>query len=97
MALFVDESWKEVAYFHALLTDPVSFVEQALETPENLYALELAQRLADDAKLIDESVKQRLLDARQAHAPAKPEILLEQHFKQLTPLSEQTAISEPIT
>ncbi|MEM6522018.1 MAG: NACHT domain-containing protein, partial [Cyanobacteria bacterium P01_C01_bin.70] len=97
IALLADKNWKEVVYFYALLTEPVPFIEKALETPESLYTLELAQRIADDAKLIDESVKQRLLDARQAHAPAKPEILLEQHFKQLTPLSEQTAISEPIT
>jgi hypothetical protein len=97
MAHFADETWKEVVYFYALLTDPVLFIEKALETPENLYTLALAQRLADDAKWVDKGLKQRLLEARQAHAPATPKLLLEQHFRQLTPLDDRTAISAPIT
>ncbi|MGD1860518.1 MAG: GUN4 domain-containing protein [Leptolyngbyaceae cyanobacterium] len=93
----VDETWKEVVYFYALLTDPVPFIEKALETPDDLPTLELVQRIADDAKSIDDKLKQRLRDARQQHQPETAAAILEQHFQQLIPLSETTAISEPIT
>jgi hypothetical protein len=97
LAHFADETWKEVVYFYALLTNPVPFIEKALETPENLHTLELAQRIANDAKSIDDTLRQKLLDARQAQAPASADVLLAQHFQNLTLLNEQTAISDCIT
>lgn len=97
MEHFADENWKEVVYFYALLTNPVPFIAKALEIPENLHTLDLAERIANDAKSIDDPLRQRLLDARQQQAPKSAKVLLEQHFQKLTALNEQTAISDYIT
>lgn len=97
MEHFSDESWKEVVYFYSLLTDPVPFIETALETPENLYTLELAQQIVNDAESIDQGLKQKLLDVLQEQEPKSATVLLEQRFQKLIRLSEQTAISTPVT
>ncbi|MEM6427172.1 MAG: GUN4 domain-containing protein [Cyanobacteria bacterium P01_D01_bin.128] len=92
-----DETWKEVVYFYALLTDPVPFIKSALEITDNLPTLELAQRIADDARSINETLKQQLRDARQKHQPETAAAVLEQRFQQLVQLSKNTALSQPIT
>ncbi len=94
---FSDKNWKEVVYFYALLTNPVPFIEKALEIPDNQHTLELAQCIANDAKGIDDNLKQKLRNARQAQTPHLAAVRLEQHFQKLTPLSDHTAISDCIT
>ena len=92
-----DKNWKEVVYFYALLTDPVPFIEKALEFSDNQHTLELAQRITNDAKAIDDNLKQKLRNARQVQEPTAAEVCLEQRFQNLTTLSEETAISDCIT
>jgi hypothetical protein len=97
MSRLADENWKEVVYFYALLTNPVPFIEKALETPDATHTLELAQRIANDAKAIGETLKQKLLEARQHEAPESAEVRLAQRFQTLTRLTDQIAISDGIT
>jgi hypothetical protein len=97
MAHIADETWKEVVYFYALLTDPVPFIEKALETPENLYTLGLAQRIANDAKSVNESLKQRLIDERLERESGMPDSLLKKRFRNLYSLNDTTAISSHIS
>ena len=94
---FANENWKEVVYFYALLTNPVPFIEKALEAPDNTHTLALAQRIAADAKAIDETLKQKLLDAQQQATPESAEVRLTQRFQTLTRLTHHTAISDCIT
>jgi hypothetical protein len=97
---FADENWEEIIVFYATAfyaSDPTWLIKRALNDPDNAYTLQLAQRLANEAITVDEGYKQELLNLRQRQAPASAAVLLEKRFRQLTPLSEQTAISEPIT
>ncbi len=96
MAQFANEDWREVVYFFAALTDPTPLIESALKAPTS-YTLGLAQRLANESAWVDETLKKQLLDALQQQEPESAEVQLEQRFRNLTPLSETTAISDCIT
>ncbi|NEQ45974.1 MAG: NACHT domain-containing protein [Leptolyngbya sp. SIOISBB] len=98
MEHFTNESWEEVIIFYASLTDqPVPFIEKALEDPANTYTLDLAKRLVEALPFIGDSYKQAILAAKHQQAAALPQDRLEWRFQNLMPLSEHTAISEPIT
>lgn len=93
---FQNPNWKETVCFYAALTDPVPFVDLALENPTE-YTLDLAQRLRDESNRISEEKYAELLDARQRLAPESAEVRLKQRFQQLISLSETTSISDGIT
>ena len=96
MDQFANEDWKEVVYFFATLTVPNLLIEAALQAPTD-YTLALAQRLANESVRLDENLKNRLLDALQRQAPESVEVRLGRRFRQLTPLSDTTAISDCLT
>ena len=97
---FVDKNWEEIIVFYATAfyaSDPTWLIEKALNDPDNAYTLQLAQRLANEAITVDEGYKQELLNLRQRQAPESTEVVLAKRFWQVTPLSDHTVISEPIT
>jgi len=96
-AQFANENWKEVVYFYAILTNPTPFIEIALQNRTNGYTLSLANRLVNESSRVPESLKQALLTQLQQQEPESAEVRLAQRFRQLTPLTEITAISDEIT
>jgi hypothetical protein len=97
MEKFTDETWAEVVYFFAVLHDPARFIEAALDDPDNLYTLELAERLAKDTPWIKDRLKTDLINALRLRAPEQARFRLAQRFQNLLPLSEDTALSDGIT
>ncbi|MGJ3247686.1 MAG: GUN4 domain-containing protein [Elainellaceae cyanobacterium] len=96
MQQIANPDWKEVVAFYAALMDAAPFVERALETPTD-YLLELAQRLVDESRRFDDTLKDRLLQARQQLTPESAEVRLAQRFQALTQIDADRAISECIT
>jgi len=92
MAQLANEAWKEVVYFSAMLSDPTPWIEAALAAPPSSYALDLAQQIVNDSKRVTDSLKQQVLAARQQQEPESAAVRLEQRFRTLTSLDEQTAI-----
>ncbi len=97
MKQFANKDWEEVVYFYAMLTEPVPFVEAAIEMPENTHTLELAHRLAQDSNKVTASLKERLQALRVQQQPQSLEVRLQQRFQNLFEIGEGIAISDYIT
>ena len=102
---FYNPDWKEVICFYATLTNATPFLKLVLDNPpendqEQKYALKLSYRLLEEGSKVDAEIKQRLeraLDQANLGAELNAAIRLNQRFQNLTPIDDQTAISEPIT
>jgi hypothetical protein len=89
---FHNSNWEEVICFYAALTDPVPFIDFALENPTE-YTLNLAQRLRGESTRVNDEQYQRLLNARRNLLPESEQDRLKQQFAALLPLNDQTAIT----
>ena len=102
---FFNPDWKEVICFYASLTSATPFLHLVLDnppelTPDHQYGLELARRLVEEGGKVDSQMRQRLdqaLEQADLGDELNAAIRLEQKFRNLTSIDEQTAISEPIT
>lgn len=102
---FYNPDWKEVICFYATLTSATPFLKLVLDNPpendqDQKYALKLSHRLLEEGSKVDAEIEQRLeraLEQVNLGAELNAAIRLNQRFQNLTPIDEQTAISEPIT
>ena len=102
---FYNPDWKEVICFYATLTSATPFLRLVLETPpenplDERYALELARRLVELGSKVDSNVRQRLdqaLEQTDLGDELNAAIRLDRRFRNLTPIDDQTAISDCIT
>ena len=102
---FFNPDWKEVICFYATLTSATPFLNLFLNNPpensqERKYGLELSRRLVEEGAKVDSDLRQRLdqaLEQADLGDELDAAIRLKQKFRNLTPIDEKTAISEPIT
>jgi len=91
---------KEVVCFYAALTRATPFVQAALETPEDVETLKLARRMVQEGSRIEPELRDALeqaLSQADLGRELNAVVQLEQRFRSLTPLTEETAISDCIT
>ena len=90
-----NDRWQEVICFYAALGDASFLIAAILESPTP-YTLQLANRCKNEGREVDPQVRNRieqaLLQVEPESSDLAAEVRLEQRFRQLTPLDEQTAL-----
>ncbi len=96
-----NDRWREVICFYAALGNATPLLRKALDL-ETIPSYQLADRLFKEARELDldATLSQKLTAAQQtlsSVADAGAAVRLELRLRNLTPLSETTSISDPIT
>ena len=102
---FYNPDWKEVIVFYSTLTSATPFLQRVLDYPSNSsqdrkYALALARRLVEEGSKVEQQMRQQLdqaLDQADLGDELNAAISLEQKFRNLNSIDDQTAISDYIT
>jgi hypothetical protein len=92
-----NDRWQEVICFYAALGNADPLIAALLKNP-TAESLKLANRCKNEGREVSPEMVKRLNHALQgANLDSNPEVRLEQHFRNLTPIDDKIAISEPIT